>query len=680
MRLTQKYQQGKRINYFATSPTQQTEQPIEQPPENDSVLKYLNFISPSSLVGATIKKLAGNTKDFTDLVTEGSGVFTEEFHKEHPYISMATNMVLDSLIPGGIAKLGTKATVLKTLPKNIKNRVAFVGSAASGGSPTLGKQNAINYFFKNIDLHGNKVNRSDVLKYIFTGKGKENLGAIYTGGTRPVVSNYRDLSQAARYTEVPGKLPSIYQVNLGVVDESFDGQKLFQELRRANELNGGMLETPIAIEGGIIIGSKNMIKNPLVQNAVNSRRIKASGNKLTPVVVSDERNAKKALELLNSEEKPVYVMSINQRKIKGNRQAVTDLEGNAIHGKMKNGKLVQEGENAAKGDYTFNTGGINVYFYKKNGRLRKVEIDVYDHAGTGNSTKYGTDVSNLSFMKKYFSSGQRLKNMLSKAEDTSSLVIRYDSAMSSADFRHAMVNNFRIDPVSKKLVANKEGIEDLIEVVGNSKTGRNIGEGLYRSTKSETIIKYEKDFYKKQIDDMAKAQKLELDNTIKESLANQLMERVHAAGRAAEQKSVAYTKWANEKLRRNLYGLEQDEEFIKEYAEDIASLQRYDNSNRVFAFTEDHNDWYKILEENASTRNPRVERKVLTAVGPRNVNAQLRNKANNTILFINKYTKAAPEERIRMLGNLENTFFDIPYPNYPALDYNIQELYNMLHV
>lgn len=670
MKVIPKYQQGKRINYFAP--------PIEQPQEDDNILKYLNFISPSSLVGATIKKLAGNTKSFTDLVTDGSGVFTEEFQKENPYISMAGNMILDSLIPGGIAKLGVKAPAM--LPKNIRNRALFIGSAATGGSPTLGKQNAINYFFKNVDLHGNKVNRSDVLRYIFTGKGKEKLGAIYTGGTRPVVADYRELSQAARYSEVPGKLPSIYQVNLGVVDESFNGQKLFQELRKANELNGGMLETPIAIEGGIIIGSKNMIKNPLVQNAINSRKIKASGNKLTPVVVSDEKNAKKALELLNSDEKPVYVMSINQRKIKGNRQAVTDLEGNTLYGKVKNGKLVQEGENIAKGDYTFNTGGINVYFYKKNGRLRKVEIDVYDHAGTGNSTKYGTDVSDSNFVKKYFSSGQRLKNMLGKAEDTSSLVIRYDSAMSSADFRHAMVNNFRIDPISKKLVANNKGITNLIEVVGNSKTGKSIGEGLYRSTKSDAVIKYEKDFYKKKIDDMAKAQKLELDNTIKDALADQLMKRVHAAGRAAEHKSVVYTKWANNKLYRNLYGLEQDEEFIKEYAEDIAKFQRYDDSNKVFAFTEDYNDWYKILEENASTKNPRVERKVLTTIRPHNVNAQLRNKANNTILFINKYVKATPEERVGMLSNLENTFFDIPQPNYPALDYNIQELYNILHV
>jgi len=151
-------------------------------------------MSPTSLIGATIKKLAGDTKSFTDLVTEGSGIFTEDFHKEHPYVSMATNMILDSIIPA--ARLGVKSPslILKALPKDMRSRALFVGSAATGGSPTLGKQNALKYFLKGIDIHGNKVNRSDVFRYIYNGKGKENLGAIYTGGTRPVVADYKGMS------------------------------------------------------------------------------------------------------------------------------------------------------------------------------------------------------------------------------------------------------------------------------------------------------------------------------------------------------------------------------------------------------------------------------------------------------------------------------------------------------
>jgi hypothetical protein len=106
---------------------------------------------------------------------------------------MATNMILDSVIPA--ARLGVKSPslILKALPKDMRSRALFVGSAATGGSPTLGKQNALRYFLKGIDTHGNKVNRSDIFRYIYNGKGKENLGAIYTGGTRPVVADYKGM-------------------------------------------------------------------------------------------------------------------------------------------------------------------------------------------------------------------------------------------------------------------------------------------------------------------------------------------------------------------------------------------------------------------------------------------------------------------------------------------------------
>lgn len=662
MILIQKYQQGKMINYLDPSRSQQAEQqPAEQQPKDDSILKYLNFMSPSSLVGATVKKLAGDTKSFTDLVTEGSGVFTEEFHKEHPYISMATNMILDSIIP--TARLGVKSPslILKALPKDMRGRALFVGSAATGGSPTLGKQNALKYFLKGIDIHGNKVNRSDVFRYIYNGKGKENLGAIYTGGTRPVVADYKGMSQAARYSEVPDKLPSIYQVNLGVVDESFDGQKLFQQLREANEINAGILPVPVKIEGGLIVGSREIIGNRAVQEAIDARKV--VGHRITPVVVSDEVNGDKALRLLNSGKDPVYKMSIKQRKIRGERQTMTDLEGNPIPGE--------------KGNYTFNTGGINVFFYKKDGKLRRVEIDVYDHARTGNSTKYGTDASNLSFMKKYFSPSQELNNILGKAEDTSSLIVRYNSTMSSADFRHAMVNNFKINPTTKQLVIDEKGIDELIKVVGNSETGKSIEIALRNS--SDNII----NFYTKQVRDMAKEVGLKLDATTTEKLATQLMERVERTGTKVGRQSEIYQRDANKKLNSVLqklyyndhYGYEfipnaQESKFMEEYADVIANFRRYNNSGATFAFSDDPNAWLEVLNANTTVRNPRVQRDLLTNVRSHNVNAQLRKRAENTILFVNRYQNPATR-----MGTTD-TFFE----GLDITPEKIQELHRLLHI
>lgn len=654
MKIIPKYQQGYEINQLP---------PVQQAQAEDA-LKYLNFISPTSLIGATVKKLTGDTKSFTDLVTEGSGIFTEEFYKEHPYISTATNMILDSIIPAtGVARLGVKSPslILKAMPRDMRSRALFVGAGASGGSPTLGKQNALRYFLKGIDIHGNKVNRSDVLRYIYSGKGKEKLGAIYTGGTKPVVADYSGMSQAARYTEVPGRLPSIHQVNLGVVDETFDGQKLFQQLREANKINAGILPVPVKIEGGLIVGSREIIGNRAVQEAIDARKV--MGHRITPVVVPDEVNGDKALRLLNSGDDPVYKMSIKQRKIRGERQAMTDLEGNPIPGE--------------KGNYTFNTGGINVFFYKKNGKLRRVEIDVYDHARTGNSTKYGTDVSNLSFMKKYFSPSRELNNILSSAEDTSSLIVRYNSTMSSADFRHAMVNNFRINPTTKQLVIDEKGINELVKVVGNSETGKSIEIALKNS--SDNII----NFYKKQVRDMAKDAGLTLDNTTVERMASQVMERVERTGSTVGMKSEIYQKAADKKLNDILqkiyyndnYGYEfipdaQESKFMEEYADVIANFRRYNNSGAVFTFSEDPNDWYRVLNESTHIRNPQVKREVLTSVGPHNVNAQLRKKADNTILFVNKYQN--PETRI---GTADTFFEGLEVP--PD---KIQELYGLLHV
>lgn len=662
MKVIPKYQQGKMINYLDPSRSQQAEQqPAEQQPKDDSILKYLNFMSPSSLVGATVKKLTGDTKSFTDLVTEGSGIFTEDFHKEHPYISMATNMILDSIIPA--ARLGVKSPslILKALPKDMRSRALFVGSAATGGSPTLGKQNALKYFLKGIDTHGNKVNRSDVFRYIYNGKGKEKLGAIYTGGTRPVVADYKGMSQAARYSEVPGKLPSIYQVNLGVVDESFDGQKLFQQLREANEVNAGILPVPVKIEGGLIVGSREIIGNRAVQEAIDARKV--VGHRITPVVVSDEVNGDKALRLLNSGKDPVYKMSIRQRKIRGERQTVTDLEGNPIPGE--------------KGNYTFNTGGINVFFYKKDGKLRRVEIDVYDHARTGNSTKYGTDASNLSFMKKYFSPSQELNNILSKAEDTSSLIVRYNSTMSSADFRHAMVNNFKINPTTKQLVIDEKGIDELIKVVGNSETGKSIEIALKNS--SDNII----NFYTKQVKDMAKEAGLKLDTITTEKLATQLMERIERTGTKVGIQSEIYQRETNKKLGNILqklyyndhYGYEfipnaQESEFMEEYADVIANFRRYNNSGATFALSDDPNAWLEVLNANTAVRNPRVQRDLLTNIRSHNVNAQLRKRAENTILFVNRYQNPATR-----MGTTD-TFFE----GLDITPEKIQELHRLLHV
>lgn len=680
MRTIPKYQMGNLINLVPSPQNQQ----VEQQPEDTDVTKYLNFLSPSALVGATVRKLTGNTKDFTDLVTEGTGIFTENFHREHPIIAALGNMAADiplgmgiqgiagglgALAGAGAIKLASKAPagILKVLPKGTSSRIKFVGAGASGGSPTLGFKHAQRYL-EGVDSQGNPVNKLEVLRYMLTGKGKENLGAIYTGGTRPVVANYRGKPQAARYTEVPSREPSILQVNQGVVDETFNGQKLFKQLREANEVNAGILPEPFKVEGGIIIGSRKIINNPTIQQAIDGRQV--IGHRLTPVVVSDEVNGGKALRLLNSGEEPVYKMSITQRRIKGERQNVTDLEGNPIPGNRDN--------------YTFNSGGINVYFYKKNGRLRRVEVDVYDHANTPNSTKYGTNISEVDFMKKYFSKypiKQELKKILSQSEETSSLLVRYNSEMSSADFRHAMANNFTIKKTTNgiQLEVNEEGVDNLIDVLGNSKTGERIERAVYNGADNTYIS----DFFVKKVKDMAKEKNLVLDDATTRQLANMMKDKVTKASRDIGELSKAYKQKANEKMGDILHKLESeayfgetfnpteaDLQFMEEYADDIAAFMKYSNAGRTFAFSENPNDWLTVLRSNTTIKNPRVQRQLLTDVRPHNVNAQLRKRAENTILFVNRYQNPATR-----MGTTD-TFFE----GLDITPEKIQELHRLLHI
>lgn len=699
MKIVPKYQEGRMINYFAILPQQQQQTQQVEPSDNNP-LKYLNFIQPSSLVGATIKKLAGNTKSFTDLVTEGSGIFTEEFDKEHPIISFMGNSLADFSIgaigsaglAGGV-KLASKAprAAVKLMTPAQRRRLYFVASGVSGGSPKLGFTHAKNYL-KGRDLHNQRVNPLNAVRYVLTGKGKEKLGALYTGGTRPVIANYDGLQQAARYTEVPSREASILQINQGVVDETFDTQKLFQELRRANQINGGVLDTPVKIEGGIIIGSREMLKNPIIQSAIDSRKV--TGHRITPVVVSDPKNAEKALALLNNGEAPVYKMSIRQRRIKGERQQITDLEGRPLYGKVEKGEFIP-GTNAARGNYTYNTGGMNVLYYKEDGVLRKVEFDIYDHAGTPNSTKYGTDLSKVGFMKKYFSSypiKQEMKRMLSTSEETSSVIIRYSNEMSAPDFRHAMMSKFKINPRTKQLEVDEEGVQELVRIVGNSKTGKQIGIAISsgEGVKENHLIS----FYRKQVRDMAKEAKLRLDTRTEDRIVTQVMNEVKHAGNTVEELSITYKRRADQKMgdilaklyAQDNYGVEfvptQSElAFMKEYKNNIDAFRRYSTSREVFERSEDYNDWYKVLNENASVRNPKVQRPVINSIRPYNVNAQLRNRADNTIMFINRYAKATPEERVGMLtnDNIENTFFNVLEPDNPVLDYNIPLLYNAIH-
>ena len=48
------------------------------------------------------------------------------------------------------------------------------------------------------------------------------------------------------------------------------------------------------------------------------------------------------------------------------------------------------------------------------------------------------------------------------------------------------------------------------------------------------------------------------------------------------------------------------------------------------------NAWLEVLNANTAVRNPRVQRNLLTNVRSHNVNAQLRKRAENTILYVNK--------------------------------------------
>ena len=95
----------------------------------------LNFMSPTTYIGALFDAAQGK-KSFMDSMLDGnSGIVTDKFQEEHPYLSMGANFLGD-LITGGLIDKALKGAVSlsRVKPINIADDVVLASSSRNNSS------------------------------------------------------------------------------------------------------------------------------------------------------------------------------------------------------------------------------------------------------------------------------------------------------------------------------------------------------------------------------------------------------------------------------------------------------------------------------------------------------------------------------------------------------------------
>lgn len=101
---------GKRISRFVDN--------SELLKKGEKSLSYLNYLSPTAVIGAVGRKLLGDKTKFNDLVLKGTGVVSQAFETENPLLALGINLGLDMLVDpfAGATKL-SKLNKLKKVSK-----------------------------------------------------------------------------------------------------------------------------------------------------------------------------------------------------------------------------------------------------------------------------------------------------------------------------------------------------------------------------------------------------------------------------------------------------------------------------------------------------------------------------------------------------------------------------------